>query len=129
MGESIGEQDKVQFIEANDRHFKEIQQFLMIVKDWAEETVHSYDEASPKKRPDIQGIQGFYDTQQVEVSSPMRKKKKGGLVKLNLQVEGNKPAADNQKAVEGLQSRLDQILSELTQKKSEFQGFQSMERS
>ena len=35
---------------------------MMIVKDWADEFVSHYDEASPKKRPDIQGIKGFYDT-------------------------------------------------------------------
>ena len=55
----------------------------MIVKDWIEEFVSDYDETSPKKRPQIQGIRGFYDSQQVEIESPMRKKK-GGLIKLSV---------------------------------------------
>ena len=60
----------------------------MIVKDWVEEMLHD-DEAfskegnSPKKRPQIQGIRGFYDTEQKEIESPFRKKK-GGLSKLTL---------------------------------------------
>ena len=60
----------------------------MIVKDWVEETLHDDEEfskegKSPKKRPQIQGIRGFYDTEQKEIESPFRKKK-GGLSKLTL---------------------------------------------
>jgi len=87
MDLSTGEGDdeaKVKFMEENKGQFNEIQHFLMIVKDWAEEFVSNYDEASPKKRPQVQGIRGFYDSQQVEIQSPFRKKKKGGLVKLEL---------------------------------------------
>ena len=46
---------------------------------------------SPKKRPQIQGIKGFYDSEQVEVQSPWRKKKTG-LGKLALSVEATQKA-------------------------------------
>jgi Uma2 family endonuclease len=65
--DAANKEDAVNFRQENDGHFKEIDHFLMIVKDWAEEIVSQFDEASPKKRPDVQGIKGFYDSQQVEI--------------------------------------------------------------
>ena len=62
---------------------------MMIVKDWIEEFVNDYDETSPKKRPQIQGIKGFFESEQKEIESPMRKKK-GGLKKLSLKVTPTK---------------------------------------
>lgn len=74
------------------------------------------DSSSPKKRPEITGINGFYEDQKVEVASPMRKKKKGGLVKLSLNLDETK----DQDASTTLQKQMDQILAKLEEYRAEF---------
>ena len=101
----------------------------MIVKDWVEEMLHD-DEAfskegnSPKKRPQIQGIRGFYDTEQKEIESPFRKKK-GGLSKLTLtnlaEAQPRKQAA--------LEDELGTVLTKLQQKRDEFGALQKQSKS
>ena len=82
----------------------------MIVKDWVEEMLIDGEEfpkegKSPKKRPQIQGIRGFYDTEQKEIESPFRKKK-GGLSKLTLTNLGDaKPRKQ-----EALEAELQEVL-------------------
>ena len=85
----------------------------MIVKDWVEEMLIDGEEfskegKSPKKRPQIQGIRGFYDTEQKEIESPFRKKK-GGLSKLTLTNLGDaKPRKQ-----EALEQEMKSVLTKL----------------
>ena len=47
--------------------------------------VPAFDSSPGRKGPGLVGIQRFVEGQQVEIDSPMRRKKKGGLQKLVLQ--------------------------------------------
>ena len=72
--------------------------------------------SSPKKRPQIQGIKGYYESEQVEIESPFRKKK-GGLSKLSLQL------SDTKKVESGsLTKQMEQILKNFTYYKNTFQS-------
>ena len=42
--EGVNKEKTAQFIEDNKQHFSDIEQFMMIVKDWVEGVIHEYDD-------------------------------------------------------------------------------------
>ena len=65
------------------------------------------EDESPKKRPNIVGIQGFSEgvEDQPEIDSPMRRKKKGGLDKLKISQEPCEAPAPEKNKFENLEKK------------------------
>lgn len=48
MPDGVNEESRAKFMEDNKQHFNDIEQFMMIVKDWFEGVIHDYDEVQAR---------------------------------------------------------------------------------